>query len=251
MDRCSARVGAACTTSADCSGNLVCVSDECAVSPGAPACDWPGHCVGAPCRTNTFIDCAWGLDCLSGTCNVRVNASCNSSADCSVGLTCSAGNCVSGEGSGGTGAAPIVAAVVGTVLGVAALALLLLYWRCRGSRRDQGRLFSPEEPRDDGDGDAGSAEARGRVLGSVPPPVQAWGSAAPVDYASEIELDVDFAKEVEAFLGPLIGVGASGRVYQGTWRGAPVAVKIMTLDKEQQWKDMTKEVELCSRFRRW
>ncbi|KAG1662597.1 hypothetical protein FOA52_002994 [Chlamydomonas sp. UWO 241] len=248
-------------------GNLGCTAGKCAVSAGEPNCSWPGHCVGAPCRTDNS-DCADGLDCSAGTCAVRslasldvpcntsndcvddlactsgtcaavVDTACNTSEDCVNDFVCTSGKCVApstpaGKGGGGTGAAPVVGAIVGAVAGVAVLlALLLLFWRRRNSRQDQDLLFAPGEPRDGGNGDA---EARGSVWGSFAPPVQAWGSAAPVDYASEIELDVDFAKEVEPFLGRLIGVGASARVYQGTWRGAPVAVKIMTLDKEQQWK---------------
>ena len=53
---------------------------------------------------------------------------------------------------------------------------------------------------------------------------------------SQVDLDVDFATEVEPYLGRLIGVGGFGRVYEAEWRGRKVAVKIMTCDTDAQWQ---------------
>lgn len=42
---------------------------------------------------------------------------------------------------------------------------------------------------------------------------------------SNFRLAVDFAQEVE--LGPQLGAGAFGAVYQASWRGQQVAVKML------------------------
>ncbi|KAG1662595.1 hypothetical protein FOA52_002992 [Chlamydomonas sp. UWO 241] len=97
-DTCAARLDAPCRTNDVCSGNLVCASGKCSTSPGAPECGWPGHCVGAPCRIGTFLDCAWGLDCPSGTCAARVEPPCNTSSECSVDLVCTDGTCSEAAG---------------------------------------------------------------------------------------------------------------------------------------------------------
>eukprot|EP00798_Chlamydomonas_sp_ICE-L_P020553 gene20553-27343_t len=55
--------------------------------------------------------------------------------------------------------------------------------------------------------------------------------------------------EVEPHLGRLIGVGGFGKVYESSWRGQRVAVKIVTCETETQFKSLAKEVELCGRFR--
>ena len=44
----------------------------------------------------------------------------------------------------------------------------------------------------------------------------------------QIDLDVDFYTEVEPHLGRLLGAGGFGRVYEGSYRGNKVAVKIMS-----------------------
>lgn len=51
-----------------------------------------------------------------------------------------------------------------------------------------------------------------------------------------VELDVDYRTEVEPFLGPLIGVGGFGRVYEGRWRGRKVAVKVIQCETRDQWQ---------------
>lgn len=47
---------------------------------------------------------------------------------------------------------------------------------------------------------------------------------------------MDYVSEIQPHQGRLIGVGGYGRVYEGTWRGQRVAVKIMECVNEAEYK---------------
>ncbi|WIA40776.1 hypothetical protein OEZ86_004456 [Tetradesmus obliquus] len=66
-----------------------------------------------------------------------------------------------------------------------------------------------------------------------------------------IPLNVDFAAEIQPHLGKLLGRGGFGAVYEATWRGKKVAVKLLTVDTEEPavLDAFLKEVALCACLR--
>ncbi|KXZ41453.1 hypothetical protein GPECTOR_460g367 [Gonium pectorale] len=66
-----------------------------------------------------------------------------------------------------------------------------------------------------------------------------------------IPLDVNFATEVEPIIRQrrFLGEGAYGTVYEGVWRGRPVAVKIVNVNSEEERLALAREALLCARFR--
>jgi len=63
-----------------------------------------------------------------------------------------------------------------------------------------------------------------------------------------IPLDIDYATEIEPFLGPLLGEGGFGQVYAASWKGQQVAVKLMRVEAEIMYKSLKDEVKLTSRM---
>lgn len=81
----------------------------------------------------------------------------------------------------------------------------------------------------------------------LPPP---FPPALSMSNTSCIALDVDYKTEIEPFLGQLLGRGGYGSVYEAEWRGQKVAVKLLSVDTQQDvYEAFMKEVELSSRFR--
>lgn len=54
-------------------------------------------------------------------------------------------------------------------------------------------------------------------------------------HTCQVELYVDYAKEIEPHIGHLIGSGGGGRVYEGAWRGLRAAVKIMSCCSNKEY----------------
>eukprot|EP00878_Enallax_costatus_P017550 GHUV01018437.1.p1 GENE.GHUV01018437.1~~GHUV01018437.1.p1 ORF type:complete len:345 (+),score=78.36 GHUV01018437.1:609-1643(+) len=63
-----------------------------------------------------------------------------------------------------------------------------------------------------------------------------------------IPLFVNYATEVQPYLGRLLGRGGFGHVYEGLWRGQRVAVKLLTVDAQvpDVLDAFLKEVALCA-----
>eukprot|EP00884_Botryococcus_braunii_P016796 jgi/Botrbrau1/37/Bobra.0022s0032.1 len=89
-------------------------------------------------------------------------------------------------------------------------------------------------------------------LGRLPPlqplaPLLTLSSMPP----HPLHLDVNFDSEIRPFLGRCLGTGGFGSVYEATWRGRPVAVKMlpnMGNGELEAFNALVREVDLSSKF---
>ncbi|EIE21885.1 hypothetical protein COCSUDRAFT_56332 [Coccomyxa subellipsoidea C-169] len=84
-------------------------------------------------------------------------------------------------------------------------------------------------------------------LAALPPPIS-MGIPPPAN----IDMDVDFEAEIKPHLRTCLGQGGFGTVFEATWRGKRVAVKVLQgLDgggKTVHFEALRREVQLASRF---
>ncbi|KAK9918851.1 hypothetical protein WJX75_007510 [Coccomyxa subellipsoidea] len=84
-------------------------------------------------------------------------------------------------------------------------------------------------------------------LAALPPPIS-MGIPPPAN----IDMDVDFEAEIKPHLKTCLGQGGFGTVFEATWRGKQVAVKVLQgLDgggKTMHFEALRREVQLASRF---
>mmetsp|Transcript_1603 Transcript_1603/g.4627 ORF Transcript_1603/g.4627 Transcript_1603/m.4627 type:complete len:1077 (+) Transcript_1603:855-4085(+) len=94
-----------------------------------------------------------------------------------------------------------------------------------------------------------STSPSGATASQRKPPLDiATAQVPPED--SGIDLQVDFLKEVKPYLGKRLGEGAFGVVYEATWRGSKVAVKVLSRaykgDRGEQYESFASEVKAMS-----
>ncbi|PNH06403.1 putative serine/threonine-protein kinase [Tetrabaena socialis] len=150
------------------------------------------------------------------------------------GVTVSSSDGGGGGGGGGGGAGLVAGIVVGVVGGAAALLVLRRRAKLRraggkagdeetgGSKGSRDHLAGSKEQPSSQPSSSGSNAAAASPASSQPPTAGGGGLEQHMDLQRQAQAPSDIV------LGVLLGAGSYGRVYSGTWRSRPCAVKVLT-----------------------